>query len=116
MSATLVSAYTGFSLLLFYQQLHIKNFCGASQGFLALLNIFAFVSLLFGIAFLLYFGYVVSWLLALALFAIALVVKFAWFAVEAKLGLRGAAPVLSLLGFIGIPVCGYFMWSSIPQS
>ncbi len=114
MSATLVSAYVVFSLLLFYQQLHIKNFGGASQGLLALLNVFALIAMLFGIAFLLYFGYKVSWLFALALFAIALVVKFAWFSVEAKLGFRGAAPVLSLLGFVGIPVCGYFMLSSIP--
>ena len=114
MSATLVSAYTMFSLLLFYQQIHIKNFGGASQGFLALLNVFALIAMLFGIAFLLYFGYKVSWLFAVALFCIALIVKFVWFAVEAKLGLRGAASVLSYLGFVGIPVCGYFMWSSIP--
>jgi hypothetical protein len=116
MPVTLVSAYVGFSLLLFYQQLHIKNFVGASQGLLALLNIFALGAMLFGIAFLLYFGYRVSWLLALALFGIALVVKLAWFSVEAKLGLRGMAPVLSLLGFVGIPVCGYFMWSAIPAA
>jgi hypothetical protein len=114
MSVTLISAYAGFSLLLFYQQLHIKNFGGSSQGLLALLNVFALLAMLFGIAFLLYFGYKVSWLFAFALFAIALVVKFAWFAVEAKLGLRSAAPVLSLLGFVGIPVCGYLMWSAIP--
>lgn len=114
MSGTLVFAYTGFSLLLFYQQLQIKNFSGASQGLLTLLNVFALVAMLFGIAFLVYFGYKVSWLFALALFAIALVVKFVWFAMEAKMGLGAAAPVLSLLGFVGIPVCGYFMWSSIP--
>ena len=114
MSATLVSAYTGFSLLLFYQQLHIKNFGGASQPFFVLLYVFALVAMPFGIAFLLYFGYKVSWLLALGLFAISFAIKLVWFAVEARLGMRGVAPVLSLLGFVGIPACGYLMWSSIP--
>ena len=44
-----------------------------------------------GLAFLIYFGYKVSSLGALAFFGITLAVKFFWFGIEAKLGLRNAA-------------------------
>jgi hypothetical protein len=113
--AVLVASYTLFSFFIFYQQLHVKNFGGASQGYLGFLSLFAFVAMLGGFGFLLYFGYKVSWLGALGLFAISLVVKFAWFAVEARLSLRGAAPFISLAGFIGIPACAFLLWWSFPK-
>lgn len=115
MPFVLVSSYTLFSFFLFYQQLHVKNFRGASEGFYFLLNAFAFISMLGGLAFLLYYGYKISWLDTLALFGISFVVKAVWFSIEAKLELRNLAPFISLIGFIGIPVCGYFMWWSLPQ-
>jgi hypothetical protein len=115
MSAVLVVSYTIFSFFLFYQQLHIKNFRGASQGFLSLLTAFAFVAMLSGFGFLIYYGYKVSWLGALAFFGISFVVKFVWFGIEAKLGLRNAASFISIAGFIGIPVCAYFMWWGFPR-
>lgn len=115
MSVVLVVSYTLFSFFLFYQQLHIKNFRGASQGFLSLLTVFAFVAMLGGFGFLIYYGYKVSWLGALAFFGISLAVKFVWFGIEAKLGLRNAASFISIAGFVGIPVCAYFMWWGFPR-
>jgi hypothetical protein len=109
MSPLLVASYTLFSLFTFYQQLHVKNFRGASQGFSAALSLFALVSMLVGFAFLLYYGYKVSWLGALALLGISLLVKFVWFGIEAKLGIRWAATYISLAGFVGIPLCAFFM-------
>lgn len=115
MTPTLISSYALFSLFVFYQQLHVKTYKGASQGFGLVLNLFAFLAMLAGLAFLFYYGYTVSWLGALGLFGIALVVKFVWFGIEAKLGIRDAAPLVSFAGFVGIPVCAYFMWTDLPK-
>ena len=114
MTPTIIGSYALFSLFVFYQQLHVKTYRGASQGFGAVLTAFAFLAMLAGIAFLLYYGYKVSWLGAAGLFGIALLVKVVWFGIEAKLGIRNAAPFISLGGFVGIPVCAYFMWASLP--
>lgn len=115
MTPTLIGSYTLFSLFVFYQQLHVKTYRGASQGFGAVLALFALLAMLTGLAFLFYYGYKVSWLGALGLFGIAMVVKLVWFGIEAKLGIRDAAPLVSLAGFLGIPMCGYFMWTALPK-
>lgn len=113
--SVLIVSYTLFSFFLFYQQLHIKTFRGESQGFLSLLNVFALAAMLYGFGFLIYFGYKKSWLGALGLFGISFVVKSVWFAIEARLGLRGAALFISLAGFVAIPICAYLMWWSFPR-
>jgi hypothetical protein len=115
MTATVIVSYALYSLFLFYQQLHIKNFRGANQGFLMVLNLFAIIAMLGGISYLIYYGFKVSWVGALSLFGIAFVIKFVWFGIEAKLGLRDAAPFISIMGFIAIPVCAFFMWWGIPS-
>ena len=114
MTFNLIASYALFSLFVFYQQLHVKTYRGASQGFGTLLTLFAFFAMLAGLAFLFYYGYEVSWLGAAGPFGIALVVKFVWFGIEAKLGLRDAAPLVSATGFEGIPACAYFMWTGLP--
>lgn len=115
MTLTLIGSYALFSIFVFYQQLHVKTYSGASQGVETVLTLFAFLAMLAGLAFLFYYGYQVSWLSALGLFGIALVVKFVWFGIEAKLGIRHLAPFVSLAGFLGIPICAYFMWTGLPQ-
>ena len=113
-SVTLILSYTVFSFLGFYQKLHIKNFKGGSQGFLLMLNLFTLAATVFGIGFLLYYGYKVSWIEAAILFAIALIIQFVWFPIEAKLGLRNSYFIFSLSGFLVMPICAYFMWGSLP--
>jgi hypothetical protein len=115
MTFDLIASYALFSLFVFYQQLHVKTFRGASQIFGTELTLFTFVAMLAGLVFLLYYGYKVSWLGALGLFCVALVVKFLWFGIEARLGLRAAAPSFSMVGFIGIPLCTHFMWAALPR-
>ena len=112
MSASLIASYTIFSFFLFYQQLHIRNFRGANQGFLSFLTAFSFASMLGGAGFLLFYGYKISWFDALVLFGIAFAVKFVWFGIEAKLGLGNLANYISIAGVVGIPVCAYFMWAA----
>lgn len=115
MSALLITSYSLFSFFLFYQQLHLKNFHGSSQGFSSLLSMCSGVATIFGIAFLVYYGYKVSCLEAFALFGIALSIKIIWFPIEAILGHRGAAPFISIAGLLGLPACAYFMRSSTPH-
>ncbi len=114
MPITLIISYAIFSFFLFYQQLHLKNFRGASEVFEASLGIFALIGMLFGLGFLIYWGYKVSWLQAAALFGIAFAIKIVWFPIEAKLGLRNFYWLFSLAGFVALPVSGYFMWSVLP--
>lgn len=116
MTTALVASYALFSFFLFYQQLHVKNFRGASSGLHTALSLFALAAMLCGIAFLLYYGYKVSWLGAAGLFLISFVVKIVWFGIEAKLRIRHLAPYISLAGFVGIPACAYIMWSSLSAS
>lgn len=115
MSVGLVVSYTLFSFFLFYQQLHIKTFHGASQAFLALLSTFALSAMLGGLAFLFWLGYKVSWLTALGLFVIAFAIQSVWFVIESRLALRGLAPYISIAGFVAIPICAFFMWQGLPQ-
>lgn len=110
----LMIAYSVFSFFAFYQKLHVKNFQGRSQGFLLALIWFAFVTMVFGFGFLLYWGWQVSWVQAILVFVMAFVVQMLWFVVEAGLGLRHFAFGLSMLGFLAIPVSGIFMWLSLP--
>ena len=114
MPVTLIVSYAVFSFLGFYQKLHIKNFKGGSQVFLLSLNLFTLIATVFGVGFLLYYGYRVSWVESAVLFGVALVIQFVWFPIEAKLGLRNSYFIFSLSGFLIMPICAYFMWASLP--
>jgi len=114
MPISLIVSYTIFSFFGFYQKLHIKNFRGSSQGFLLALNLFTLIATLFGIGFLIYYGFSVSWVNAGILIAIAFAIKFVWFPLEAKIGIKDLATYFSLLGFLVMPICGVFMWLALP--
>lgn len=112
---SLVVSYSIFSFFLFYQQFHVKNYQGQSGAFGLALTASAFAAMLFGWGFLFWWGYKISWLGAALLFAIAFVIKLPWFLIEARLGLRKAYWILSLLGFAGLPASGYAMLASVPH-
>jgi len=111
---TLIVSYSVFSFFLFYQQIHLKNFQGDDEIFEFSLAIYAFGGMLFGFCFLIYWGYMFSWLQAVSLFGIAFAIKLVWFPIEAKLGLTNLYWFFSGTGFIAIPVSGYYMWSNLP--
>jgi len=111
---TLLTSYVAFSFFGFHQKLHIKNFRGASQSFLLVLNLFTLAATAFGVGFLLYYGYKVSWVETAILFGVAFAIKFIWFPIEAKLGLGNSYFMFSLAGFVIMPICAYFMWSALP--
>lgn len=115
MPITLILAYIAFSTFAFYQQLHLKNFRGASQGFGLVLNLSAFAAMMTGFVFLVYYGWTVRWYLPILLFAISLIVQLIWFAIEVSLRIRDLPFILSLLGFIIWPAAAVVMFRALPE-
>ena len=106
-----ISAYCVFGIFVFYQQLHVKNFHGASQSFALALNISVFTGMLTGLAYLVYYGWVVVWWAPVVIFVIGLIASLLGFFLERVVG----SLALTLAGFVGWPVSAYFMFHYIPK-
>ena len=102
--------YCLFGTFVYYQQLHFKTFKGASIVFELILSVFAFVGMIVGIAFLIYYGYKVTWWAPIIIFIIGLLFMFVGVFLEKLIGLL----TMSLLGFIVWPICAYLMFTTIP--
>lgn len=113
---SLVVSFTLFTTFLFYQQKHVSTFQGASQAFVLLLSFFALVGFVFELGFLLYFGYQTSIWTAVKLVGLGVVLWIPLMMLEVSVSSR--VPVfyvlLSLAGFVAMPVCAYFMVLAIP--
>ena len=107
-----IAFYCLFGIFVFYQQLHVKNFRGASQPFALALNISAFAGMLTGLAYLVYYGWSVVWWAPIVIFVIGLVASMLGFLLERLVG----SLALSLGGFIGWPISAYFMFSYVPSA
>jgi hypothetical protein len=105
-----IAFYCVFGIFVFYQQLHVKNFQGTSQSFALALNISAFAGMLTGLAYLLCYGWSVVWWAPIVIFVIGLVASMLGFLIERVVG----SLALSVGGFIGWPICAYFMFSYVP--
>lgn len=106
-----IGFYCLFGIFVFYQQLHIKTFRGASQTFGFILSLSAFLGMLVGLAYLIYYGWKVVWWMPFIVFGIGLVASIVGFIIERRVG----ALALSLAGFVGWPVCAYFMFVLMPD-
>ncbi|WP_341714162.1 hypothetical protein [Limnobacter sp.] len=105
-----IAFYCFFSIFVFYQQLHIKNLRGTSQGFALIINVSAFAGVFTGFAYLIYYGWYVIWWAPIVIFVIGLVASMLGFILERLVGILA----LSFGGFIGWPLCAYFMFSYVP--
>lgn len=97
-------------LFVYFQQLHLDNFRGASKKYQLLLSIFVLVGWLTGFVYLIYYGFKVTWWAPVILFLIAP------FSLSIKGLVKGEAAVaiISLLGFIAWPIFAYLMFKTIP--
>ena len=102
--------YCLFSFFAFYQQKHADSFRGNSQTFYLALSIFAILSLITGIIYLIYYGYKIAWWAPFIIFIIGILSKIILFKIEKITG----GLIISLLGFIALPVFGYLMFKYIP--
>jgi hypothetical protein len=101
--------YVICSIFVFYQQLHVKNFRGSSQGFQSLLSIFSSVGMITLVVFIVYYAIQVSIVGAGIIFVAGLLAGFIGPIFERFLG----AHTLSFIGFIGWPLCAYLMFTSV---
>ena len=108
-----VIAFALFSVFVFYQQLHLKNFRGESRAAEVVLSISCFLGIATGIVFLVCYGLRLGWLSPLLLFGISFVSKLVVIALEVLFASRASRDniVLSMLGFIGWPICAFLMFS-----
>ena len=104
--------YCLFSTFVFYQQLHLKNFRGASMGFEFVLGLFSVAGMITGFVFLIYYGWTVVWWAPIVLFIASLFFQIFATAIERMTG----AFFLSLTGFVGWPTCAYLMFASLPTA
>ena len=112
LSLTSIAFYCAFSFFVFYQQLHVKTFRGASSSFGVALNVSAFAGVMTGVAYLLYYGWTVTWWAPIVILVIGLVATTVGIVVEKFVD----KDALSVGGFIGWPVSAYFMFSHIPTA
>jgi hypothetical protein len=102
--------YCVFGVFVYYQQLHGRDFKGASHVFALALNLFAFAGMLVGFAYLGYYGWNVSWLGAIAAFILGIVAMIPGVLVERIVGKL----TLSFTGFVVWPLAAYMMFRYIP--
>lgn len=105
-----IALYCLFGIFVFYQQLYAKNFRGASQVFGLALSAWAFAGTVTGLIYIGYYGWNISWWVAAVVFVLGIFAGMTGLLVE-----RLAGPfALSMFGFIGWPVCAYFMFKAFP--
>jgi hypothetical protein len=91
----LVLSFTAFGTFLFYQQKHAATFRGSSVAFGAILSIWAGMAKLLGLS-------------------IALWIPFMLVEVAVTSAFPSAFLLLSLAGFLVLPICGYLMIGALP--
>ena len=108
-SNELIITFSIYSFFIFYLQKWTTIFRGASLGFGFFINWFMIIATIYGLAFLVYYGYKVDWTAPLALFGISLLIKGAMVIVESILFSRVPyiIQIIGILGFIACPILGY---------
>lgn len=103
--------YCLFGTFVFYQQLHAKNFRGASKGFEVALTISSFLGWIVGFIYLIYYGYLVIWWAPIVIFVIGILFNIISGFIERIIGQL----TISLLGFVAWPLFAYLMFQTIPH-
>lgn len=106
-----IGFYSLFSVFVYYQQLHSRDFNGASGALGFSLGLFGFAGMLTGFAYLGYYGWTVSWWGALLAFALGVAAILPGVLVERIVGKH----TLSLAGFVVWPLAAYMMFSHLPK-
>ena len=105
-----IGYYCIFGVFVYYQQLHARDFKGASAEFHTVLNLFGLAGMITGFAYFIYYGWTVSWLGAIAAFFLGLAAMIPAIVVERFVGKLA----LSIAGFLVWPFCAYMMFHHLP--
>lgn len=103
--------YCQFEIFVYYQQLHVRDFQGASKVAELILSLSAFAGLITGLVYLIYYGWTVVWWAPIVIFVIGLLFTFVGVVIEQLVGKFA----LSFSGFAGWPICAYFMFHHVPK-
>ena len=106
-----VIPYCLLSMFLYYQKLHAQHFRGASQTFWYILVFTGFIGMVTGIVFLIYYGFKVAWWAPLLLFVLGIGFQMLSTFFEDLIGMFA----ISMLGFVGWPICAILMFISVPN-
>ena len=109
LSTELIITYILYSFFGFYLKKWTTVFHGASLGFETFLNFFMGLSTIYGIGFLVFFGYKFGWLLSLQLLGITFVLTGIAIAIEGALSRKMTYPIetIGTIGIIATPILGY---------
>jgi len=109
LSTELIITFTLYSFFGFYLKKWTTVFRGGSFAFETFLIWFMALSSIYGISFLIYFGYKFGWILSLKLLGITFIGSGIIIAIEGALTRRMSYPIETLgsIGFIAIPILGY---------
>ncbi|WP_426077217.1 hypothetical protein [Janthinobacterium sp. PSPC3-1] len=111
-SWTSILFYVAFGIFVYYQQLHTKNFQGDSEGFHMALNLSIGIGMIVGLLYLVNYGIATTWWVPIVIFVIGILGTFVGVIAERIIGTQ----TLSLAGFIGWPLCAYYMFAYIPKT
>ena len=109
LSTELIITYTLYSFFGFYLKKWTTIYRGASFGFEIFLIWFMALTSVYGIGFLIYFGYKFGWLLSLQLLGITFVVTGIIIAIEGALTKSMLYPIETIgsIGIVATPILGY---------
>ena len=82
-----------------------------SQGLFYFMSFYYYLSLLFGLGFLIYYGKQFSWYMPFVLFIVSGIIGTVGFVfLEGTLG----ELKISIIGIVGLPISGYYMITTMP--
>ena len=98
------------STLVYYQQLHFRNFQGASKIFEAFLGLSMLAGMIVGLCYLILYGWYVVWWAPILILLIGMVAVIPGVLIEKLVGVFS----LSMVAFFGWPLSAYFMFHHAP--
>lgn len=106
-----IGFYCLFSVFVYYQQMHGRDYRGASAAFGTVLNLYGFAGMLIGFAYLIYYGWTVAWWVPILAFVIGVLAILPASILERLVGKLA----LSLAGFVVWPFAAYMMFHYVPN-
>ncbi len=112
---TIIVTYCVYAIFAAQQKICIRDFRGRSQGYYLFLGYFAFFTSLFGVGFLIFYGFRTTWWASLVLFALGLLIYIPFLALESMIERIMPLTAWGLLSFITIPICGWLLVFLTPR-
>lgn len=107
----MIAAYSAYGFFSFMQKRHMSRFQGASQVFNTILTLFVTVTTITSVGLLIYYGFTTVWWAPVVVFFAGMFVSCVLAAVTVMI----PDWILSLSGFVVVPLALIFMWLEIQK-